>query len=982
MIPAPGHPTQEQASRAISQADEFVRRTRAEAQAQIARQHQIYTGGQQPGVLTYGGHAAAMTAGAAMRAGQGVIAGGATMMGAGAAMTQPMSQQVMMAAAGARPGQMPQGLMGLLTTAYAPRWLLPHAGRAFGMERAVRQEFAGEELGRRWDMFGRRAATTAADLMSFGVTSHLMRRTGVEARLFTQMQTERTMQSQLGVLRGMGGMAGATGFGVRRGFLTEGAGREAMDEIMGGAGQLQAQFGYSGEQLNQLTQQAAGAIDPSRVRRMGGSPGGMRQLGREVREIRDTLAQTARELQLTEEELPRFFEQLKSTMQITGSGFRAFREETRAVGLRGPFTQRQAAQMGMEYTQMGRGQYLDPTSFRGEAFSRALEVADLRERGVINRNTLLREGGGLDQAAMQRMLMQRLQIQSQAVQGGQFNQAMVLAGAAPQAYGAMMQGADFFQTQGAVGAAMMQDPFALLRARLNPQTRQRVTMDAQLIAFRQSQQMMPFLPGGRAQAIQMFGQRFGMAPEQAQPWYEEQEQQLGGAERILGQRGVAEGDPARRRALATFAVGFGRRTGTSVRDIGIAMGALGTGLGETPVEMEENVTRFRDQMVQKNVENVMTRFMKPYAGHRGAFSTVGGSENLQRIISSGAGPALMKEDPTSAVGGVLMASDPGHFGRTVRSMRAKGLSEDLISRALLGAAAQPQYARIVSKDPLDVIARGLARGARFLGFDAQASTRGVMAERTWVELQGDKQQLMRQQWTPTSEAERVEIALLGEGVELPEKYQRRKEGWDAPEAYEDRYELAERTRVAKRDPITVAMLGRARRFKELRGGPSLGMLREITGSEMRMDEYDKLLDLDKNKEIFSRIEDQTALAPIARVIRGGTARGDVEDYEELRTALPLKQMQRLTRQFAAEKGWDVRVDYAKDADKFEKFMGDLGGPQRKEFSLQMRDLAIMQSDRLARATVPGSGPGSAMWIQWKGMGEPGNETPAKPVGNG
>ena len=63
MLPNPSHPSQEQAARAMSQADEFVRRTRDQAYQQMQAQHRTYTGGQQPGVMGYaaGGFATGRT---------------------------------------------------------------------------------------------------------------------------------------------------------------------------------------------------------------------------------------------------------------------------------------------------------------------------------------------------------------------------------------------------------------------------------------------------------------------------------------------------------------------------------------------------------------------------------------------------------------------------------------------------------------------------------------------------------------------------------------------------------------------------------------------------------------------------------------------------------------------------------------------------------------------------------------------------------
>jgi len=954
----------------MAQADEFVRRTRQQAQQQMAQQHQTYTGGAQPGVMGYAAGGAALAAGGLMRGGQAAMAGGATAMGMGAAVAQPITNQVMMSGAGARGGMMPQGFFGLLTTAYAPQGMLPHAATSFHMERGLRREFAQEELGRRWDMYGRRAATTAGDLFTLGISSHIMRRTGVEARLFTEMSTERTLQQRMGVLRGQGQYGSATGFGVRRGFMTEGRGSEAMDELMGGAQSLQARFGYSGSQLDALTGAAVGAVDVTRVRRMAGRPGGMREMGREMRDIRETLARTARELQLTEEEMPKFINQLKSTMQVTASEFRSFREETRRVARAGPFTQRQTAEMGMQYMQFGRGQYFDPTRFRGEAFSRALEVAELRERGVISRDTLLREGGSLDQAGMQRMLMQRMQIQASAVQGGQFNQELILAGGNRGGYNAMMQGAGFLQTQGAVAGTLMRDPFALLRARLDPRARERVTQDAQILAYRKVQQLMPMLPGGEAQGIAMFGQRFGMNPEQAQPWYEEQQLQLSSAERRIEQMGIGAGDPARRRSLASFAVGFKRRTGTRMTDITAAMRGLGAGLGDNPAEMEANIMGFRDKAATRQTEILVSRFLQPINALRGVFSDVeenmeeGGVRRgqLRKIGRRGSvprvlGQRIMEREETAGLERVFSAVGQDRMGGVIREMRGLGRSDEEISSALLGTAAQPQYERTHSQWRTPI--QGMVSSIRG----------GWLAEKTWVELQGDKLQLMRQKWKPATSAEREIMRDLPPGQLPPSELLEGEEGWGEATPFEDPYGLAKRLHTAQRQPLSASRLIGRREFARVSGGPTIGMLRGIMGAKLlpeklKSDKITALLDMDKLGQTFNRVEQQTSLDPVAGVARAFTAAGRLEigGFEELRGAIKEKDIQALVKRFG---GAGIKAGpITADAGAFGEFISSLG-PERKKFAEQMMVMAMGQSDRLVKASKLGSGAGNAMWVQWE-----------------
>ena len=988
MIPNPGYPSQEQASRAMSQADEFVRRTRQQAQQQMAQQHQTYTGGAQPGVMSYVGAGAGMAA----RGGGMVAAGGATALGMGAAMAQPISSQIMQAGAGARAGAMPQGFFGLLTTAYAPQGMLPHAATAFHMERGVRREFAQEELGRRWDMFGRRAVSTAGDLFTLGISSHIMRRTGVEARLFTEMSTERMLQKRLGSLRGQGQHMGPTGFGVRRSFLTEGAGAGAMDELMRGSQDLQSEYGYNREQLDMMTQGALGAIDVSRIQRAGSRPGGMRDLGREAKGMREQLARAAREMQIMDTEFPQFMEQLKGSMKVTADSIKTFVDETRATGRAGPFSQRQAGQMGMQYMQFGRGQYFNPTRFRGEAFTRAIEVAQLRERGVIGAETQLREGGSLDQEGMQRMLMQRMQIQSQAVQGGQFNQELILAGGNRGAYNEMMGGGGYFQTQGAVAGTLMRDPFALLRARLNPEARERVTQDAKILAFRKTQQMMRMLPGGRDQAISMFGKRFGMTPEQAQPWYEEEELQTGSARSLVQEFGLAEGDEDSNR-VADFLRGFSRRTGLGMRDLGVAARTLGKGnLGSTPASMERNILGAMNRMKATRHQNAIKNVLGPLSKVQGDINVVAGmgtSNAWNQATTLGQLHSDRSDPATRAIRNILGVATEKNLnammGRASDALGPGATQEDL-ERAVLGSSSGWELTEQNKLGGGDSFGDYWARTWRSgLGGALTGVTglRTALAERSRLSVQGGKVVAQYQQWEPTKDQwDRIQNEGL---TTLPQKWIEGAAGWGATKTVTasseaGRFYIAQRLGTAT-GRFSADMRGRVGYETMLRtAGGTMGALRGILGKneqgqeilpeKLSRDKFNELLDTDKNEKIFSRIEGRNQLRPLASVIQAFTAGGQLEEgaHSLITGALPRRELNKIIGRFRPEA--EIKTVMA-SAESFKEFMGSLGG-ERKEFATQMLQSAMERSDRLAKASPLGS-MANQMWVQWEGQTRPGTE---------
>jgi len=527
-------------------ADMFVQQTRAQAAMQLSQPAQAFTGGiggAQPGVMSYAtGRMGAFAGGfgASLQQSAGAAMGGiAALPAATAAFASPGARQFGDIIEGARyqgGGAPGMSLTGMLATAYAPTGIFPHAGMAFGMERSTRREMAREELGRRWTQGVRGAVHGTLHQATLGLSSYMMRRTGVEARWMTEMETERTLQNRLGFLRG-GDYAAAEGYGVRRDFFTEGPGRGAMQVLQRRAGDLQAQYGYGVEQMNALTRTAAGAVDVTRIQNYAaGGRGGMTAMGREISDIRDTAAAMAREMQMSEKEIQEFFGRLKNVMQVTGEGVKTFQQENRKLSMQGPFSQRQVAEMRMQFTQMGRSMYMGGMAFGTEAMEQANRVAELRRSGVISAETLLREGGGLDPQAMARMIASRLQQQAGLVQGGNFNQALLLAGQNPGAYAGMMGGAGYMETQAAIGATIARNPFALLQAQLDPNAVRRVTVQAPAIAFQRAQQMGELFISQneeqrRAQMIRQFGIQMGYnvrTPQglaQARTRYEEMEVQ-------------------------------------------------------------------------------------------------------------------------------------------------------------------------------------------------------------------------------------------------------------------------------------------------------------------------------------------------------------------------------------------------------------------------------------------------------------------------
>jgi hypothetical protein len=568
-------------------------------------------------------------------------------------------------------------LTGMLATAYAPTSIFPHAGMAFGMERETRREMAREELGRRWTQTGRAGAHRIAHGFTLGLSSYAMRRTGIEASYLTEMETERTLQNQMGVLRGEGGYEAVSGRGVRRDFFREGPGKAAMTEIQRRAGGLQAEYGYGVEQMNMMTRMAAGSIDVTRYQQAAaGGRGGMRNLGREISDIRDTGAAMAREMQMSEKEIQEFFSRLKGVMKITGESVREFQQENRRLSAQGPFSQKQVAGMRMQFTQMGRQMYMGGMDFGTEAMEQANRVAELRRGGVISAETLLREGGGLDPQAMARMIAARLQQQAGLVQGGNFNQALTLAGQNPEAYAGMMGGAGFMQTQAALGTTMARNPFALLQAQLDPQAVRRVTMQAPAIAFQRAQQMGELFVAGneeqrRAQMIRKFGQQMGFdirTPQglgQAKTRYEELEIQREMIETDLADRFT---DPR---------TGAPTRTPAQLGEMSASLMGIMTETGETASTMAGVMT---------SITNDTDLQRKWSTG-----SAAGRSRLVREVLAEERATDMYNE--AVAMGGTVSKAFEGRGGTKggirkarawARSLEKKGATSDEINKAVFG----------------------------------------------------------------------------------------------------------------------------------------------------------------------------------------------------------------------------------------------------------------------------------------------------------
>lgn len=584
----------------MSQADLFIQQTRAQAAQQLSQPAAAFTGGiggAQPGIMSYaagkfGAFAGGFGAGM-QQAGGGAMGRMAAVPASIAALATPGVRQFGDVIEGARyagGGAPPMTLAGMLATGYAPTGLFPHAGMAFGMERGLRREMAREELGRRTTQGVRAGMHTIAHGATLGLSSYMMRRSGLEASWLTEMETERTLQNRMGFLRG-GAYASATGVGVRRGFFQEGPGRAAVNVLQRRAGELQGQYGYGTEQMNMLTRMATGAIDVTRVQQAAaGGTRGMSGLGREISDIRETAAAMAREMQMSEKEIQEFFGRLKGVMKITGEGVREFRQENRRLSSQGPFSQRQVAEMRMQFTQMGRQMYMGGTDFGTEAMQQANRVAELRRSGVISAETLLREGGGLDPQAMARMVAQRLREQAGAVQGGNFNQALLLAGQDPEAYAGLMGGAGFFETQGAVGGVLARNPYALLQSQLDPNAVRRVTLQAPTIAFQRAQQINTLTVTQnqeqvRALMIRKFGGQMGYNVKTAQGLgkarvrYEELEAQRGIIEEslydVFDPAGGVTKSEADIRQMSNNLMGIMADTGQSASTLSRAMRTIG-----------------------------------------------------------------------------------------------------------------------------------------------------------------------------------------------------------------------------------------------------------------------------------------------------------------------------------------------------------------------------------------------------------------------
>jgi len=695
MIPDPSYPTYESANRAMQMSDAFVQQARMQAQAQMYQQQMAFTGGQgggQPGIMAYAAGAGSrfmggMASGISGQMSQ-FMGGLGTAAGVGAVVAQPMFGQMgnvlegsRYTGAGAR-----ESFSSLLATAYAPLSLFPQAGTSFGMEQGLRRQMAREETGRRMTQAGRGTAVALMDAHTLGLGSYFMRRSGSDVAYLGEQERERSVQQRLGFLRG-GQYGGSEGVGVGREYLTQGAGRELMRGMRESERGLQHSYGLSREQMGTIRDVALGAVDTTRIQQAGaGGHRGMGALGREMGEIGRQAAAMSREMQLTEPQLKAFMDSMKSVMKVTGESIRSFNEENRRTSSAGPFS---AAQVGQFRTQaMGVGQqlFMNAPSFASDAMRQAQQVSDFRRSGVISSSTLLREGGGLDADAMMRMTMARVQQQAGLVQGGNFNQALLLASQNKGGYGAMLGGASFFETQGAAAATVIANPWAMLQARMDPSAVQRVTMSAPAIAFMQSQQRQVFMQGNneavRAQKIASFGRQMGMDMTTAQGasnarirFEELEEMKSSISDRLRDRTGdewqrAATTGKMSSKALGDTLFGFAAETGAS---------------GDASVDALEQV--MIDPDLSRAWAGANTRAKKSEVLERGATRRQAIGEKSALNLADDKISAIKK----IGVGGIMPGS-PGNDMRNAaadvaKGLAAAGLNNEAIVKKVFGSSA-------------------------------------------------------------------------------------------------------------------------------------------------------------------------------------------------------------------------------------------------------------------------------------------------------
>jgi len=997
MIPDAGY-TQENAARAMSQADLFIQQTRAQAAQQLSQPASAFTGGiggAQPGIMSYatskvGAFSGGFGAGMAQAAGQ-AFGGVANASAAAAAFATPGASQFGNVIEGARyagGGAPPMTLAGMLTTAYAPKSLFPHAGMAFGMERGTRRELAREELGRRWTQGVRGGLHTVAHGATLGLSSYIMRRTGIEASYLTEMETERTLQNRLGFMRG-GRYASASGFGVKRDFFTEGPGRSAMNVLQERAGTLQSQYGYGTEQMNMLTRTATGAIDATRVQQYAsGGRGGMSAMGREIADIRDTAAQMAREMQMSEKEIQEFFGRLKGVMQITGEGVKKFQQENRRLSMQGPFSQKQVASMRMQFTQMGRQMYLGGADFGTEAMEQANRVAELRRSGVISAETLLREGGGLDPEAMARMVAQRLQQQAGLVQAGNFNQSLVLAGQNPGAYAGMMGGASFMQTQAALGATAARNPFALLQAQLDPDAVRRVTMQAPTIAYQRAQQMGQIFVGQnseqiRAQKIRKFGQQMGFNVQtaqglgQARTRYEEmeiqQESLVSSLEDVFqdAMSGAATRSHGEIRQMSSSLMGIMTETGESAGTMAKAMNTI------------QNDTDLQRRWSSGSAAG-RTRLVREVLAQEEAadLSAQLGSD------SESIGEALAK----SPSKGIRKARN------LARSLAKKGVAEDMISSALFGDLGNFR----LSRKSLGMLGEDTAGDVYIRGEDMETNKLRNLERRKFEVDATGKMRLVTEQMTMSTE--KIQREIERHGIKTEEELMEHLtslSGWKKKKSkvVEDEDDLDETIRNEWADQLSrsgkrfsvesIRQAGMARNewARARRKGAGVFDILRRGGLDVSKDMTQGLKDLldadisDKKK--FAEIRKDKRLKPLVDVIEGFSSGGvrDERDFRKMAGVIGPQEMKKFFREYAASEEGLKRLG----GKSFQEFLGDrpmrqmndlfqgMSDSEKQAFMNRTLTSAIEKSQRLVNETKRGD-PGKPMHVLVTNEAEQKNNT--------
>jgi len=405
------------------------------------------------------------------------------------------------------------------------------AGQRLDMTTTQAVDLAREELSYRVLKGGQKAAWGAADVLSMGVATYAMRKSGMGLENVYSHEFARNLQNQLrfvggDALRAAGAEVSAFGTGTTR----RGA-RGLAGELARNLGGLEAEMGLSANEIMGLQNRAMGTMGITGIEKAlkGGNFAG--EVGKQTRATRD-IQQT---LNLSEKEAKEFFDTIG---QMYGTADKVAKMAKDAARLSGQLSMDKRAVFGMmrEYEDMGRTMAMGQDNARKMGMGYVTEMRGQQRLGVMNREEIMRYGGSTEEEGLAIRAKVQVQQNLEMFAGGRMRGFDVMAMARPGTYSQFMGGGmGAMEAAGAIGGTLARDPTAGMRARYDQSLRAKMGREGARLQYQRVQaerESGMFIFNNEEQMISRYENLTGLDPETAAQNYRifEREKSVFGSE--------------------------------------------------------------------------------------------------------------------------------------------------------------------------------------------------------------------------------------------------------------------------------------------------------------------------------------------------------------------------------------------------------------------------------------------------------------------